>query len=145
MMRLLVSLSLLVIAASCQVEPSEIYYGEDACHFCKMTIVDRQHAAQVVTVKGKAFKYDAIECMMNDLKQWDRPEVKFYLANDYANPGELIDAREASFLISEGIPSPMGEFLSAFSEGQDRSEALTEHGGTALNWDQLRKEFQVHH
>ena len=30
---------------------------------------DPQHAAQIVTTKGKAYKYDAAECMINDLKQ----------------------------------------------------------------------------
>ena len=29
-----------------------------------MTIVDRQHAAEAVTSKGKVFKFDAIECMV---------------------------------------------------------------------------------
>ena len=68
-----------VLIIGCEVKPQEIAYGQDACHFCKMTIVDRQHAAELVTVKGKAFKYDAIECMMNHLKRWNHPEVKFHL------------------------------------------------------------------
>ena len=56
----------LVLIISCKVEESPINYGQDACKFCKMTIVDKQHAAEIVTKKGKPFKYDAIECMVRD-------------------------------------------------------------------------------
>jgi len=139
--KVLYAICLSVLLAACEVKPVEINYGVDACHFCKMTIVDKQHAAQVVTVKGKAFKYDAIECMMNDLAAWDRPTVQFYLANDYTKPGQLIDAKEASFLISESIPSPMGEFLSAFGNEAERNKTLDSVGGEALSWEELRTEF----
>lgn len=126
---------------SCEVKPTEINYGIDGCHFCKMTIVDKQHAAQLVTVKGKAFKYDAIECMMNDLSTWDGPDIQYYLTNDYASPGSLIDAQKASFLISEAIPSPMGAFLSAFENPGVRDQTLVTRGGQALSWADLKNKF----
>jgi copper chaperone NosL len=134
-------LALTVLMFSCEVKPHEIIYGADGCHFCKMTIVDTRHAAQLVTEKGKAFKYDAIECMMNDLTDWDEVPVKFYLVVDYSNPKNLIDARDSHFLISEAIPSPMGENLSAFSNVQMRDELLAAKGGKALNWESLIAQF----
>ena len=57
-------LLIILILVGCKVDPNPIEYGADACHFCSMTIVDRQHAAEFVTKKGKAFKFDATECMM---------------------------------------------------------------------------------
>ena len=50
-----------VLLAACQPSPKPIEYGSDMCDYCKMTIVDQQHAAELVTTKGKAFKFDAIE------------------------------------------------------------------------------------
>ena len=140
-MRNLAHILTVVILMSCTAEPVAINYGVDACHFCKMTIVDKQHASQVVTIKGKAYKYDAIECMMNDLARWDRPEVKYRLAADYNNPGTLIDATTASYLLSESIPSPMGEFLSAFSSDSARDRILDTNDGEALNWSDLKRTF----
>ena len=137
-MRYLVLLLFMMLLASCSVGPKPINYGEDACVFCRMTIVDNQHAAQLVTEKGKNYKYDAIECMINDLNNWRRPPVKFHLVSDYANPGDLTDAVTASYLISEEIPSPMGAFLSAFSSESDRNETYQNAGGDKLNWEQLR-------
>jgi len=128
---------------SCEVKPQEIIYGQDACHFCTMLIVDRQHAAEIVTIKGKAFKYDAIECMMNDLSKWDKPEIIYLLVADYANPDKLVDATNSYFLISEAIPSPMGEFLTAFESAGERRKILQESNGESLNWKELKKEFKI--
>ena len=136
-------LSTLFFVISCTPSPQQIHYGEDLCSYCRMTIVDKQHSAQVVTKTGKTYKYDAIECMMNDLVDWDKPEVKIYLVADYANPGKLIDASSASYLISEAIPSPMGEFLTAFEEPSKRNETQQRASGQSLDWSELKSKFQI--
>ncbi len=129
------------LVTSCSVEPVPINYGKDACHFCKMNIVDRQHAAEIVTKKGKAFKYDAIECMMQDRKNREESDIAFYLLTDYANPGSLVDATKATFLITEQIPSPMGANLTGFEKREDAAQTQREKGGELLNWDELKKRF----
>ena len=137
-----ISILTLVLVSSCKVEPEQINYGTDGCHFCKMTIVDNQHAAELVTVKGKVFKYDAIECLINDLKKRDSVEVGMILVNDYGNPGELIAAETATFLISEGVPSPMGAFLSAFSDKGNAEAVKSESGGELFDWQAVRKQIK---
>ena len=107
-----------------------------------MTIVDKQHAAQMVTKKGKVYNFDAVECMMNQLKEFNENEVALFLANDFDRPGELTDATKATYLISENIPSPMGAFLSAFSEEQAAKNTLDANGGELLNWNELKKQYQ---
>lgn len=129
----------LLIFASCEVSPKPINYGSDGCHFCSMTIVDRQHAAQIVTKKGKAFKFDAVECMLNHMKDIDTVEVALYFCNYYEQPGELIAAQEATYLISENIPSPMGEYLTAFDNMEAATVAKEENGGELYSWNELLK------
>ena len=136
------ALLVLLFFISCNRKPSPINYGHDACHFCKMTIVDKQHAAQIVTEKGKNYKYDAIECMVNDLNNWDRPAADQILVADYANPGVLFDARKAGYLISPKITSPMGASLSAFSDESIRDETHQSSGGDKLTWGQVLKHLQ---
>lgn len=46
-------ISIVFLLASCNVAPEEIAYGKDACSFCDMTIVDKTHAAEYVTKKGR--------------------------------------------------------------------------------------------
>ena len=132
----------LSLGTGCEIAPRPIAYGSDGCHFCRMTIVDRQHAAQVVTDKGKAFSFDAIECMVHYLEDIDQGSVALFLATDYSRPGNLIDATRASYLISEGIPSPMGANLSAFDGEEAALEARNRHGGSVYTWTELLDHFK---
>ena len=88
-----------VFMISCEVSPEPINYGVDACHFCKMTLVDQQHAAQYVTNKGKQFKFDAMGCMLNQISESGMSDLEILLVCDYSNPGEITDATRASYLI----------------------------------------------
>lgn len=127
--------------ASCTVEESPILYGKDACHYCMMNIVDKQHAAEIVTQKGKAFKYDAIECMMQDLLERDESSIAFFLMTDYFTPGKLVDATEALYLISENLPSPMGANLTGFQSKEKAEKVHKEKGGTLYSWNDLKLVF----
>ena len=126
---------------ACSPKVQEIEYGTDGCHFCSMTIVDRQHASQLVTHKNKAFKFDAVECMVNHLKEADNTTIALFLANDYNAPGEYIDATRATYLISKEIPSPMGAFLTAFATKEEAVQTLSEHQGEIFTWDELLDHF----
>ncbi|MFD0835066.1 nitrous oxide reductase accessory protein NosL [Mariniflexile aquimaris] len=129
--------ALLLIFTSCNVGPQAINYGSDGCHFCKMTIVDKVHAAEIVTKKGKVYKFDATECMIHFMNEFDVNDIKLYLSNNYTEPEALIDATKATFLISENIPSPMGAFLSAFKTEAEAQKFQSEQGGRLFNWNQL--------
>jgi len=127
----------LTVLFNCSVGPQPIYYGSDGCHFCKMTIVDKLHAAEIVTNKGKVYKFDATECMINFLDEFDTSTIELYLSNNYTEPEVLIDATQATFLISENIPSPMGAFLSAFKDKDEAVKIHTKKGGELYSWEEL--------
>jgi len=128
---------------ACKVETEPIKYGSDACHYCSMTIVDKQHAAEYVTNKGKVFKFDAIECMMNGLKDTDSTKMALFLVNGFEHPGQLIDATQATYLISGNIPSPMGEFLSAFENKETADSVQSELQGELFTWQELKKRLTI--
>ena len=133
--------ALTVLAVSCTPSPREIAFGSDMCHYCKMTIVDQQHAAQLVTQKGKIYMYDAIECMMHYLRDSEEQAFAYLLVNDFERPGILLPATESAYLISPAIPSPMGAFLSAF-ESTASARAMQEvKGGDVYDWNQLTVHF----
>lgn len=127
---------------SCTVKPESINYGQDACHYCKMTIVDKVHAAEIVTKKGKVYKFDATECMVNFMNDFDNSEIQLYLTNHFNEPEVLIDATKATFLISKNVPSPMGAFLTAFKTKQEAEAVQTEQGGDIYTWDTLLLHLQ---
>jgi copper chaperone NosL len=129
--------TLALVLFGCNISPEAIDYGNDGCHFCKMTIVDKVHAAEIVTKKGKVYKFDATECMVNFIKEFDKSEIKLYLSNNYNEPEALIDATKATFIISENIPSPMGAFLSAFKTKEDAIKTQSNKGGKLYSWEAL--------
>jgi copper chaperone NosL len=125
----------------CNISPQPINYGKDACHYCTMTIVDHQHAAQIVTNTGKAYKFDAIECMLNYLKENMDINPELYLVNDFMNPGQLIDATKATYLISKNISSPMGEYLSAFQTKEAADKTKMKYEGKLYTWEAILDYF----
>jgi len=132
----------LFILNSCSVEPKKIKYGEDHCHYCDMTVVDKTHASEYVTKKGRAYTFDAIECLVNDLNENKNEDMmSFILVANYSNPGELIAATEATYLISESIKSPMGANLSAFKLKEKATGYLNKGNGKLYNWEELKTKF----
>ena len=128
---------LALVLSSCTIEPVAINYGIDACAFCSMTIVDGRHSAEYVTSKGKAFKFDAIECMLGEMKRSDQ-QAALILVADFSSPGKLIPVDEAIIVHCEAIPSPMGAFISAFSDSSSLRKAIGENIFTLKDWNELK-------
>lgn len=128
---------------SCNVSPQTIEYGADACHYCNMTIVDRQHVSQVVTTKGKAYKYDAVECMVHSIQEeLEDTEIAIYLVADYSHPGQLIDATTATYLVSKKISSPMGANLSAFVNEMAAQKVKDKFTGKLFSWEGIQNHLK---
>ena len=127
MIKIFLFLSGLFIFTSCNTQPQPINYNNDACNFCRMTIVDQRYGTEVVTKKGKVYKFDSIECMVNFIfseKRLNENEIHSFLVTDFSGNTMFVDASSAYFLQSKELPSPMGMFLSAFKKNEDRYIAL---------------------
>ena len=143
-MKIIKLLFISLVLAACSASPQPIEYGSDACHFCDMTIVDREHASQVVTAKGKAYKYDAIECMVHSVQdEFKDTEMAHYLVADFGQPGELIDATKAFYLVSEKLQSPMGANLSAFKNQEAVKKAQEEFTGKVYTWKEIQEHLKL--
>ncbi len=134
----------LIFIFACGKEISPLEYGKDQCELCRMTLTDSKYGAEIVTQKGKAFKFDAAECMLNYLKQGKIEEsaVDKYLVVDLTKPGSLIDAVNASYLISDRLRSPMGENISSFADKNEAAKYLNDYGGERLSWAELRNRLK---
>lgn len=128
----------LMAFTSCQPKPSPIEYGFDACSYCKMTIADERYASELVTTKGKVYKFDAIECLVSFQKTSDH-EYALELLSNFSNPGEFIEAKTAWILKSENMPSPMGMNLNAFASKNIAEDFQKEKSGKLMNWEETKK------
>jgi len=121
----------------CARGPRTINFGTDVCDYCAMTISDDRHGAVFVTAKGRSYPFDSVECMLRSVMAGEKHtgvSVASWHVVDYANRGHLIDAAHATYLVSPGVPSPMGANLSGFAD-RAAAEALREtHGGDVYDW-----------
>ena len=133
-MKKIIYLLVLVLFVACSNEPQPIDYGNDNCDFCEMTIVSKAYAAQAVSEKGKQYKYDAIECMMNHQLQHNY-DMPVNLVANFEKPGTMINVNEANFVINDSIKSPMGGNLAAFKK---ESAVVSTESGDSFNWQELK-------
>lgn len=133
-------IALLAIILGCNVKPEPIAYNSDACSVCSMVIADARYGTEIVNQKGKIYKFDSIECLIRFLssENTDETEFSYILITDYLNPGELSDAQLATYLISKQMPSPMGAYLTAFSEIEQAKQFQQDKGGLLFNWDEVK-------
>lgn len=131
------------LLTACNHAPEPIRYGKDACAHCKMTIMDKRFAAELITAKGKLFKFDAAECMAAYLKgnpaQAEDPKSNF-LVSDFNQPGQFFDARKTWFLRDSSLSSPMGGNLAAFSTRAAAQRAQHDPAAKICDWTSLLRE-----
>lgn len=141
MILLLISL----IALSCTTEPDPVNWGTDQCEHCRMTLADNKFGSELITKKGKCYKFDAVECMLNYMKtgKIQESDISSYVVINTSEPGQFINAKDAVYLISENFPSPMGANLSAYGSKQSAEEFQSKFKGDIKNWDDLIIKFKV--
>ncbi len=128
-----------VILFSCKPEPEAIRYGTDSCHTCKMTLMDHKFGAELVTSKGKVYKFDDVNCMVDfsNSGYLNDESISYTLTIDYSQPGRLIPAENAFYLQSDNIRSPMGSGIAAFETDDARQKYNAELKGNMLNWSEV--------
>jgi copper chaperone NosL len=132
------------LMASCSVEPEPIQYGKDACHHCKMTLMDNKFGAEVVNKKGKIFKFDDTNCLANFLNSGKLAEqdIAHCLIIDFASPGVLIDAKKALYVKSDQIKSPMASNIAAFQNKTNLDSHNNSWQGALLSWSELVTQYK---
>ncbi len=137
-MLLIASLPSLVAAGCGQAGPAPVHWGEDSCHHCRMTLVQKGFDAQRVNTKGKVLKFDAIECLLGELEERPLREGERLFVSDWSRPdAPPLPAGEAVYLQGGRVPSPMGGELAGFAS-LDSAKAFQAHfGGDLLTWGEL--------
>jgi copper chaperone NosL len=140
---LLIGLSGFVSACSFDTEP--IRYGQDICSFCKMTVMDKKFGCEIVTSKGKVFKFDDLSCMIKYMKtaQLHEADCKHVVINSYENPGEFIAYNQALFVKTVNLQSPMLGNVAAFEkEISAMSFVKTDSTAKNITWTELKDTFE---
>lgn len=127
---------------SCNSGPQPIKLGEDACSFCKMSIADNRFGAEIITKKGKVYKFDDMHCILgfmkaNTINNKDIREIYFV---NFEEPHNFILASKAFLLKSNELHSPMGGNVASFDNETKLKEAAQKTKGEIVTWSALVKE-----
>jgi copper chaperone NosL len=135
---------LIPFLVACGVTTEPLRYGKDACHFCKMILMDKKFGAEVVTKKGKVYKFDDTNCMLNFMN--DNPseveESAIRLIVDYTQPEKLIPVEQAFFLHSDSIRSPMNSTIAAFETEKAMWGYKEKWKAANLGWGEVQTRYK---
>jgi copper chaperone NosL len=124
---------------SCQSGPEPFNYGKDGCHFCKMTIMAPQFGAEIVTKKGKVYKFDDMHCLISAMKKGEikKEDIAQNLVINYQKENDFLNAETATYVVSDQIHSPMNSNAAALSNEQAAVELHKTVNGQVMNWQTL--------
>ena len=134
----LVTSFVLFFLASCSSQPEPLRIGTDICHLCKMGIADPKFGGEVITNKGKVYKFDDIGCLIRFMKAGsvEQKNISRTVVVNYEKQNDFIDADKAVLLNSELTKSPMGFNLAAFSNNNTATK-LAGTNGKIISWKEL--------
>ena len=133
---LLILIFVSTVFLKCGISPEPINYGKDECEHCRMLIIDDRYGAEVLTDKGKVYKFDSIECLIGYTltKNILGNAQTSFLVNDFSQPEKLIDAKTAFYVHNDNFRSPMSLNISAFEKESAAKKFISENGGSNLAW-----------
>lgn len=116
--------------------PPQIRYGEDACDRCQMIINEARYAAGYVLPNGQERRFDDIGCMLNHHQQQQEQAANFWVV-DY-HSGEWINAKNAVFVKSSEITTPMASGIIALASRESAEEIAAQTGeANILTFEEL--------
>ena len=133
---LLVSVACLFFL-SCSTQPQPFIAGKDNCHFCKMGITDTRFGGELITKKGKIFKFDDLSCLAGFLKAGgeEKSNISKTLTVLFDKPNSFMDLEKAILLRDPVLRSPMGSSTAGFSNQAAADQYLKgKTGAEIIGW-----------
>lgn len=134
-----VAAMLLLLVSSCTAKPQAFNIGKDNCDDCKMTIMDAKFGGEIITKKGKIYKFDDPHCLAHFIKSGNikQADVAQTLFVSYQNPNSFLDSKTVQFVVSDQLKSPMNSNAAAFENKAAADQKSKETSGSVKTWDEL--------
>ncbi|MEO5948588.1 MAG: nitrous oxide reductase accessory protein NosL [Chitinophagaceae bacterium] len=130
----------LVLFTACSSQPQPFVIGKDDCTVCKMGVVDLKYGGEIITKKGKYYKFDDLRCMITFIKSTtlEEKDIARTLTINFNKPNEFVDVNNAWFAVSPDLRSPMGSNAAGVTT-KEAAEKLKGSTGQLLSWNDLLK------
>lgn len=136
----LVPALIVLLFASCSTSPEPFTVGKDECHSCKMTITDDRFGGELITTKGKIYKFDDLRCLADFVSTANEKDFSRTLTINFEKPNTFLDVSVAHFATSPELKSPMGSNTAAFENAG--GAATFGSASEVMSWSTLLKKLQ---
>jgi copper chaperone NosL len=128
-----------VTASSCSTSPEPFQYGKDACEFCNMSIMTGKFGGEIITRKGKLYKFDDLHCMAAFLQErkLSEKEIQTILTADYNRENHFLDINTAFFVTAHQLRSPMNSQTAGLSNREEANKLAATTSGSVTSWKDL--------
>ncbi len=132
------ALTLLLFFAACKPQgPVPIQLNTDQCEYCKMSVSDPNFGAEVITDKGRVYKFDDLSCLVGYVNENPETAIGQYYVNAYGKDNELIDATGAHYVEGGSVHSPMNGNFAAFETQSEAEQAAKDLQAKPVTWDSI--------
>ena len=134
---------LLFAIASCSTAPTPLQPGLDQCHECSMTIMEPKYGSQIITKKGKSYKFDDTHCLAAFIKKGTVPpaQIAQTIFVSYADPETFVPSQKAIFVVSPQLKTPMNSHAVAFDSREAAASIAALRQGKILTWHELLQQL----
>lgn len=133
----------LSLAACSQNGPEPLALHQDQCDFCKMTIADGRFGAELITAKGRVYKFDDLSCLVRYAKQeTSAASGAQYFVCDYRAKNTLRPVDQVFFLHDPALRSPMAGNVAAFATRAALEAYWGKPQAPVLSWAEAQKQLQ---
>ncbi len=130
-------LCLLISCSSSQPQPLKL--NTDNCDFCKMTIADGNFGCELITEKGRVYKFDDLRCLIHYKSANSNTTFSSVYVNAYRADNLLIDAEKAFYIKANDLTSPMGGNIAAFKDSTEANFYASKFHTTKQLWKDIIK------
>ena len=131
---------LLTLIISCSKKGAEpIKLNIDGCEFCKMKIADGKFGAEVITTKGRIYKFDDMHCMVNYHKENPNSKIQSFYIHDFNQNNTLIAAETAFYVKGGSINSPMRGNTIAVQTNEEVKQMAEKYNASPISWTEIIK------
>lgn len=123
--------------------PPQVRYGEQECEWCRMLISDERFAAALVfedAGRVSRLAFDDISCVYHYLADHAVTAPATVYTHDLETRAWL-DARQATFVRSEKLETPMASRVAAAASREAAARLLERYPGTLLTIEEVARMF----
>ena len=131
---------ILLLSISCTTKEADpIKLNSDACEFCKMKISDGKFGAELITNKGRIYKFDDMHCMISYHKENLTTNIQSFYIHDFSQNNILIPAETAFYVKGGEINSPMRGNIIAVKTEEEVKKIASKYKANPTSWSEIIK------